>query len=170
MVWAEHQLRFPVLLFSSCVECQNVKQLQFHRARFIWSSGHSATADSTPLLVRIRGRNPSRAIPGDCAALLIPLSQTKHTTSVRTLLPVINPTVIRNVVLLLHTQRYLRVFWFQLWLLSLLRDVFSAVGKSALEQQQTAVNSAVFVLSVHSAGLPCLVEGPLLCPPLWEKL
>lgn len=44
------------------------------------------------------------------AAQLIPPPQTKQTTSGRTMLPVINPTVILNVMLLLYAQRYLKVF------------------------------------------------------------
>jgi len=46
------------------------------------------------------------------------------------MLPIINPSVILNVMLLLYAQIYWKVFGFQLQLLSPVRDVFSAVGKS----------------------------------------
>lgn len=74
---------------------------------------------------------------------------------------------------LLHTQRYLRVFWFQLWLLSFLRDVFSAVEKSALKQQQRAANSAVCINSALLLASPALLRVPCfvsLYQRWWETL
>ena len=41
---------------------------------------------------------------------------------------------------------------------------------SALKKQQTAVNSPVCIKCAFPLDSPCLVEVPLLCPPLWEMV